>query len=195
MTAFGIGLQTAFVDQNVLDLRYARTRVDPAVPLMAETMGRDLIQANWTPAAGSAYVSRISLVPGAYTTVTLPIAGTQGVTLANSFLGLYDTSFARLAVSADISVALAAATINTTPTFTLNYTVAAAGDFHLALLVGSATTMPALWRGFSQVGSAFGTLSPRLIGRTSATTLTALPDPLGAFNDGITPPRFYARYQ
>lgn len=163
----------AVVTRGTPDRRYAQAYVSG---IAAETFPAHATATGSTgasPTAGVVHLRRITLDVGAYTTVTYCIGNTQGATLANTFFGLYDMTNARLAQSADLSASMAAVGTFTEGTATLSYTTTAAGDYWLALLIGSAVTMPA----FVNLGmAAFGIYShsPLVIAK-SGTGQTSLP--------------------
>ena len=150
----------------------------------AETLPRDNITtASSAITAGSLFARRIQLDKATYSTVTYAIGSIQGVTMTNTFFGIYDTSYNLLASSADLSTSMAAVGAFSTGTATLNYTTANAGDYFLALLVGGAATLPTFATGPTAHQAVLG-LSPNLISRSTATNLTALPNP-GVMNASI----------
>jgi hypothetical protein len=148
----------------------------------AETLPRWSLQSGaLTPAAGVTYVMRITLAPKSYTTVRMFLMNTNTTGNSNMFFGLYNaTTLAKLAGSADVASNFngqaAVGFINST----LNATVTTAGDYYLALLVGTVGTAPTFAGGLN-LNSVFlagdGTTDD-LANKHNTGSLTALPDPL-----------------
>ena len=118
-----------------------------------------------SPTAGKVYLERIVVqTGGTFTNIVLALSA-AGVGLANCYVGLFSSSGAQLAVSADCSTALqSSGTVSVALTTPL--TGVAAGTVVLvALLIGNAsTTSPTLYRGASGAG-------PRNFGLTTASPL------------------------
>lgn len=175
------------------DPRYASANlaaIGAAVGNRAETYPRWAAATQSTPTAGLVFASRIHLVPGTYTTVTF-VAAVQGVTLTNTFFGLYDTTFAnRAALSADVSATVAAVAASASGTITLNYTCTAESDFYLAFLNGSAVTPPQ----FAQavMNPATSALTPTLAVQSTATGQTSL---ASSYTAAVTSRSFWYRYE
>jgi hypothetical protein len=141
---------------------------------------------------------RINLLPGSYTTVRTFLMNTNTAGNSNMFFGLYDvTSLAKLAGSADVAAnfngVAAVGYINST----MNFTVTTAGEYYLALLVGTITTAPTFAGGLN-LNSVFlagdGTTDD-LMHKHNTGSLTALPDPF--VRQAGTPASFlyfWARY-
>lgn len=162
-----------FLSRNTPDPRYIPSRT--TAPLMAETVPRHAVTGTATPVAGTYYFHRISLAAGAYSTVTISIPATAGATLANCFVGLHDLTLAKVAGSTDQSTNWQSAGNRTT---TLAFTVPAAADYYIGLLVGSGGTIPVPYA--ASGASAPLSLAPIAAGKHNTTGLTAVPDPLVA---------------
>jgi lysophospholipase L1-like esterase len=168
---------------TVSDLGYRSVSIDPRY---ASSSGS-------APAAGVMATVRLKLAEalpvGAQVGVELFIA-TAGVTLANSFIGLYDAnSGALIGASADQSAAWQSTNVKDV-TITLTVAKAAGVDVVVGLLVGSAGTMPQFVRGPGQASA--GLISGRsyatrpLFG-SAGTALAALPATLPAVNASSNP--------
>jgi len=153
--------------------QYAMSRVSLTSSTQSETVPRWGVTTA-TPIAGVVYLARITLQPYAYTSVTVGVSS-AGSALANAFFGLYDpTTLALLATSSSAVTALQASGANSVP---MSYTPTIAQDYYLALLVGSATTMPTLT--VSGIGFAgLSVLAPVIAHRHNTTALSALPNPV-----------------
>lgn len=93
-----------------------------------------------TPTAGTVYLTRIVLRrPGTINSIGVGIV-TNGVGVANGFLGLYNSSGTRVGVTAATTFAPSFAGYS--PVNLVTPYVASPGVYWVAILVGSATTMP-----------------------------------------------------
>jgi hypothetical protein len=140
--------------------------------------------------AGVLNVLRVKLVAGATLTKAYLHVITAGATIANCYIGLYDSAGTRQAVTADQSSAWTSTGLKS-PSFAASY-AASAGFFYIAILVGTATTAPAFGRNTasSAVGLANANLSGAslrfatiLTGQTSLPT-TITPSSLAAADSG-----------
>lgn len=180
----------AFYYGHATDRRYLESWVPSG---SAETGPRVSTVSMVAPTAGVVYAMRVRLDAKAYTTVTFGTS-TQGVTLANTFFGLYDTAFARVAVSADVSATVAAVGAGTTGTVTLAYTPTVQDDFYLAFVIGSAATMPqfpVVGEGGTQVK--VHSLTSRLAFVHGTTGQTALPATITPSDTAATQRNFWLR--
>lgn len=152
-----------------------------------ETFPRDNIQAAQVITTSQrAILRRITLVPGSYTTISVWITtGSTPAGLSNCYFGIYDSAgtnggpSARLAVSADLSAddTFAGDGTSHVATATLNYTCTTAGDYFIAALA-TFTTAPTWGRAAAGI-VAVEFADPVTYTSTSASNLTALPDPIG----------------
>ena len=153
------GSRPSAVDQGLLGWSY-----DP-VGIQANSTG-------WT----AGVLQLIRVVPdsgGTVASVVISIA-TAGDTLANSFAGLYSAAGVRLSGSANQSTSWQSVGVKTVA-LTTPQVVTAGTVYYVGVLVGSATTVPALHLGvFSGVAMAGETAAPYRW-MTSGTGLTALP--------------------
>jgi len=101
------------------------------------------------------------------------VVSTAGNTLTNSYLALYDSTGTRQGVTADQSSSWTTAGVYT-PALVTPYS-AAAGVYYVGILVGSATTVPALSRTSTSNAINAGLTAPGLRFGTSGTGLTATP--------------------
>lgn len=144
--------------------------------IMAESFTRDMSTVNSVaPIAGIAHLRRISLVPGAYTTLTYAIGSQKAITLTNTFFGIYSIDgLTQFGVSADQSTPLAAVNTFSIGTATVNSTITVAADYWVAFLVGTASTLP-FFTGATHPSITQTSLTPALIQKHSAGSLSALP--------------------
>lgn len=91
--------------------------------------------------AGVIYLARITLRSATTVTNANFTINTAGSGLSNSWIGLYDSTGTRQALTADVSTILQSTGFKTTIAFTSTY-AAAAGNYWLAFLVGAGTTLP-----------------------------------------------------
>lgn len=126
--------------------------------------------------AGVLNVLRMKLMVAGSITKIFIYVNAAGATIANCFAGLYDSTGARVALTADQSSAWTSTGFKSI-SLTGSYS-AAAGTYWVALLVGSATTAPAFARNTTTAspGLANGNLSAAASRwATISTGLTALP--------------------
>lgn len=102
--------------------------------------------------AGVVYLLRAVPVVSGSATKAIVSVGTAGATVANAFLGLFDSAGNRIAVTADISTNLQSTGVKEVA-FTAAVNVTAGAVYYVAFLVGSAGTLPQL---HLAVGNAVG---------------------------------------
>lgn len=127
-------------------------------------------------AAGVVSLMRFKLMSGVTLSKFFLHVGIAGTTIANCFAGLYDSTGARVAVTADQSSSWTSTGVKTI-NFSVNYT-AAPGFYWIGLLVGSANIAPAFARGTPTANA--GLVNINLAASsfrwaTTGTGLTALP--------------------
>jgi hypothetical protein len=181
-----------FLTRNTPDPRYAQSGIPAGIA--AETFPRYAIDnvAGVAPSANKVYVSRITLVPGSYTTVSILPGATNASGAANCFIGLYNvTTLAKVAASADLTTAFNAMTAKTVLTgLTMNFTSTSVSDYYIAVCLGTPSSVTLQTGGLtvSDVGSA---LTPIVTDRHNATVANgALPDPL-VLEGGVTGKEWY----
>ena len=152
-TALSIGVHSGGITATPSD---GSDRIDLAIPARNVLLPSDLGLIAWTidprlanagqilPSAGVEYFFKIRLdAPATITGVALNIT-TVGATVANGFVGLRDSTGARVAVSSAITTAWQS-TGYVSNAFTGTYS-AAAGVYYASILVGSAGTLPTFSR-------------------------------------------------
>ena len=119
--------------------------VDPALSGSSYTLA----------AAGVLYLRKIKMSAASAITNVMLYINTAGAAVSNAYVAVYDSTGAQLGVSADVSTALQSTGTKTIP-LTAATGVRAAGSWvYIGIVVGAATTLPAL-RGFAQSIHTFG---------------------------------------
>lgn len=133
---------------NVVNLPYisqndqARREVQA---IKGETWPRQLGTGGNQPAAGSLYLSAIGLTKGDVVTNLLCVIDGAGSGTSLSKLALYDSSFNKLAATADQGSSWNSVGSKTIP-LTAPYTVTETDIYYIAVLVNASVTIPYLWR-------------------------------------------------
>lgn len=108
--------------------------------------------------AGVVYLRKIKMAVTSVVSNVLLNVNTAGAGLANSYVGLYDASGNQLGVSADQSTSFQATGTKTIALTTPTASIAAGTWVYVAILVGTATTLPN-FRAFAQAVHLFGITS------------------------------------
>lgn len=147
--------------QNLIGWTY-----DPALATTSTTLAN----------AGAVFLNKIyAAQTGTVSKIAYFLSGSAPTVLSNTFVGLYDSSGALLAQSADLSADWMGATGKKLTSLTAGVSVTGGQPYYAAFLYGAATTHPTLIRGTSgsvvNIGLAAGTFRYM----RSGAGLTALP--------------------
>lgn len=163
---------------------------------MAETFPRWSISQALSPQPGRVHLTRIRLAAGSYTTLTGAKGGTVGSGHTQVFFGIYPIAGgAPLGSSSDQATSFNALAAATQFTATVNSTIATAGDYWVACLIGGATAMASLAAPGTGLPAASFNLAPALISdHTPISGITALPGALSVVGASSNRP-FWFRYE
>lgn len=127
-----------------------------------------------TPTAGVLYLMKTKIIAASTINGVGMHVATSGSGLTSSYVALFDSTGARVALSAAVTTAWQTSGYKAT-TFTAGY-AAAVGTYYIGLLIGNgSTTAPALARASSSVVTNAGLTAPGLRFGTSGTGQTSVP--------------------
>jgi hypothetical protein len=150
---------------------------------------------NFTPTAGQIVYAKVRMAGTTISSVVLDVGG-AGATVTGAYVGVYDGSGTRVAISADISTTLQSTGIKTIALTGAPISVTNGNPYVVALLVTTAGTMPVL-RGFpgqngmlvlgQAVSSTFAPRLGTLSGQSALPSTQAWTGLTASDNAGTTP--------